>query len=66
MPTGDNLAPLQVPVANPASHEWNSSNSQVATVNPQSGEVHAVSPGTTTITVESGGVTGTVTITVTK
>ena len=64
-PTGDNLAPLQVPVADPASHEWSSSNPRVVTVNPQSGEVHAVSPGIATITVESGGVTATVTITVT-
>jgi exopolysaccharide biosynthesis protein len=65
-PTGDNLAPLQVPVANPASHEWSSSNPGVVAVNPQSGEVYALSPGTATITVESGGVVGTVTITVTR
>jgi exopolysaccharide biosynthesis protein len=64
-PTGDNLAALQVPIASPASHEWTSSNSRVATVNPQSGKLSAVSPGTATIAVESGGVTATATITVT-
>jgi hypothetical protein len=65
-PTGDDLAALQVPIANPASHAWSSSDPQVATVNPSTGQVFARSPGTATINVLSGGVTGTVTVTVTR
>lgn len=64
-PTGDNLTALQVPIADPASHLWSSSNPQVAAVDPDTGQLIARSPGTATITVVSGGVTGTVTITVT-
>jgi exopolysaccharide biosynthesis protein len=64
-PTGDNLAALQVPIADPASHRWSSSDPRVAAVNPASGVLYARSPGTATITVLSGGVTGTVTVTVT-
>jgi hypothetical protein len=63
-PTGDNLAALQVPIADPASHQWSSSDPRVAAVNPRTGELYAVSPGTATISVLSGGVTGTVTVTV--
>ncbi|HEY2507382.1 MAG TPA: phosphodiester glycosidase family protein [Streptosporangiaceae bacterium] len=65
-PAGDNVAALQVPIADPASHEWTSSNPRVASVDPQTGKVTAVSPGTATISVESGGVTGTVTVAVTS
>jgi exopolysaccharide biosynthesis protein len=64
-PTGDNLTALQVPIADPASHLWSSSNPQVAGVNPDTGQLIARSPGTATISVQSGGVTGSVTITVT-
>ena len=64
-PTGDNLTALQVPIADPASHQWSSSEPRVAAVNPATGMLYARSPGTTTISVLSGGVTGTVTITVT-
>ena len=64
-PAGDNLAALQVPIADPASHQWSSSDPRVAAVNPQTGEVYARSAGTATVSVVSGGVTGTVTITVT-
>jgi exopolysaccharide biosynthesis protein len=64
-PTGDDLSALQVPIADPASHQWSSSDPRVAAVNPQTGKLYARSPGTTTISVTSGGVTGTVTITVT-
>jgi len=64
-PTGDDLAGLKVPIANPASHRWSSSDSRVAAVNPESGDLSARSPGTATISVLSGGVTGTITITVT-
>jgi exopolysaccharide biosynthesis protein len=65
-PTGDDLAALQVPIADPASHLWSSSDPQVAEVNPSTGQVLAHSPGTATISVLSGGVTGTVTVTVTQ
>jgi exopolysaccharide biosynthesis protein len=64
-PTGDDLSPLQVPIADPASHAWSSSDPKVADVDPSTGEVTADSDGTATISVLSGGVTGTVTITVT-
>ena len=64
-PTGDDLAAQQVPIANPASHVWSSSDPAVATVDPATGQVTAKSPGTATISVTSGGVTGTVTVTVT-
>jgi uncharacterized protein YjdB len=64
-PTGDDLTALQVPIAAPASDLWSSSNPQVAGVDPTTGKVSARAPGTATISVLSGGVTGTVTITVT-
>jgi uncharacterized protein YjdB len=65
-PTGDDLSALQVPIADPASHQWSSSDPRVADVNPETGQVVARSPGTATISVVSGGVTGSVTITVTQ
>lgn len=64
-PTGDDLAALSVPIADPASHVWSSSDPRVATVDPVTGAVRARHPGTVTITCESDGVTGTVTLTVT-
>jgi hypothetical protein len=64
-PAGDTVASFRVPVANPASHQWSSSDPEVAAVNPQTGELYGRSPGTATIIVLSGGVTGTVTVTVT-
>jgi exopolysaccharide biosynthesis protein len=64
-PTGDDLTALQVPIADPASHQWFSSDPTVAAVNPDTGVLYARSPGTATITVLSGGVTATATITVT-
>jgi uncharacterized protein YjdB len=64
-PAGDDLAPLRVPITNPASHQWTSSDPRVATVDPATGNVLARAPGTAVITVLSGGVTGTVTVTVT-
>jgi exopolysaccharide biosynthesis protein len=65
-PTGDDLAALQVPIADPASRVWASSDPRVAEVDPSTGEVLARSPGTATISVVSGGVTGTLTVTVTR
>ena len=65
-PTGDDLAALQVPIADPASHVWSSSDPRVAVVDPSTGQVLARSPGTARISVLSGGVTGTVTVTITR
>jgi hypothetical protein len=65
-PAGDDLAPLRVPVADPASHRWSSSDPAVAAVDPSTGNVLARSPGTATISVLSGGVTGSVTVTVSR
>jgi uncharacterized protein YjdB len=64
-PTGDNLTALQVPIADPASHLWSSSDPRIASVDPSTGLVTARSAGTVTISVLSGGVTGAVTLTVT-
>jgi exopolysaccharide biosynthesis protein len=65
-PTGDDLAAQQVPIADPASHVWSSSDPAVAAVDPSTGQVTAKLPGTAMISVTSGGLTGTVTVTVTK
>jgi hypothetical protein len=64
-PTGDNLTALQVPIADPASHLWSSSDPRIAAVDSETGRLIARSPGTATISVLSGGVTGSITITVT-
>ncbi|MFJ4850883.1 MULTISPECIES: phosphodiester glycosidase family protein [unclassified Streptomyces] len=61
---GDNIAPLSMPIADPASHVWSSSNTKVAEVDPTTGRLRAHRAGTATITVTSGGVTGTAQITV--
>jgi exopolysaccharide biosynthesis protein len=62
---GDNLPPLTMPVADPASHVWTSSDPSVVSVDPVTGAVTAHRPGTATVTVTSGGVTGTLPVTVT-
>ena len=62
---GDNLPPLTMPVADPASHVWSSSDPHVVSVDPVTGAVTARRPGTATVTVTSGGVTGTLAVTVT-
>jgi Bacterial Ig-like domain (group 2)/Calcineurin-like phosphoesterase len=64
-PSGDDLSPLQVPIADSGSHVWSSSDPKVADVDPSTGEVTAYADGNATISVLSGGVTGSVTITVT-
>jgi hypothetical protein len=63
-PTGDNLTALRVPIADPASHQWASSDPRVAAINPRTGLLTAHAPGTATITVTSGGVTGSITVTI--
>ena len=65
-PTGDDLPALSVPIADPASHVWSSSDPRVASVDPVSGEVRARCAGTATISVSSGGVSGSVGVTVRK
>ena len=62
---GDNLPPLTMPVADPASHVWTSSDSRVVSVGAVTGAVTAHRPGTATVSVVSGGVTGKLTVTVT-
>ena len=61
---GDNLPVLTLPIADPASHAWTSSDPRVARVDARSGKVTARHQGTATITVTSGGITATATITV--
>jgi uncharacterized protein YjdB len=55
---GDNIAPLTIPVADPASHVWTSGNPEVASVDPSTGALTAHRSGTVTVSVTSGGVTG--------
>ncbi|MFD0136505.1 phosphodiester glycosidase family protein [Streptomyces sp. NPDC127159] len=55
---GDNIAPLTIPIADPASHVWTSSNPKVASVDPSTGALTAHRSGTVTVSVTSGGVTG--------
>ena len=55
---GDNIAPLAIPIADPASHVWTSSNPKVASVGPSTGALTAHRPGTVTVSVTSGGITG--------
>jgi exopolysaccharide biosynthesis protein len=62
---GDNLATVTLPIADPASHLWSSSDPRVARIDPVTGTVSGRKPGTTQITVESDGATATTTITVT-
>jgi exopolysaccharide biosynthesis protein len=57
--------PITMPIADPASHMWSSSDSTVASVNPDTGVVTARHAGTATITVTSGGVSAATSITVT-
>jgi len=61
---GDNLATVTMPIADPASHVWSSSDPAVARVDPVSGKVTGAATGTATITVESGGVTASSAVTV--
>ncbi|MFI9383078.1 phosphodiester glycosidase family protein [Kutzneria sp. NPDC052558] len=61
---GDNQPPLVMPIADPASHVWSSSNSRVATVDARTGMLTAHRPGTVVVSVTSGGITGSVTVTV--
>ncbi|MFB7494532.1 phosphodiester glycosidase family protein [Streptomyces sp. NPDC056161] len=61
---GDNIAPLTIPIADPASHVWTSSNPKVASVDRATGVLTAHRAGTVTVSVTSGGVTGSAKVTV--
>ncbi|HUN32766.1 MAG TPA: phosphodiester glycosidase family protein [Trebonia sp.] len=63
---GDNSPATTLPIADPASHAWSSSDATVASVNPDTGIVKARRPGTATISVTSGGITASVTVTVSR
>ena len=65
-PTGNNLPPLQVPIEDPASHFWTSSDAHVATVNVVSGVVTAHHRGIATISVTSDGITASTAVSVTR
>jgi exopolysaccharide biosynthesis protein len=62
---GDNVPPLTLPVTDPASHVWTSSDARVVSVDRVTGALTAHRPGTATVSVVSGGVTGRLTVTVT-
>ncbi|MCC2594435.1 Ig-like domain-containing protein [Tessaracoccus sp. OS52] len=62
---GANIAnPPVIPVANPMSHVWTSSNTAVATVDAVTGEVTATGAGSATISVQAGGITTSLELTV--
>lgn len=63
---GDDHPATTVPIADPVSHVWSSSNPEVLAVDPVTGQVTARHPGTATITVEAGSVTTSVPLTVTS
>ncbi|WP_435176604.1 phosphodiester glycosidase family protein [Actinacidiphila sp. bgisy145] len=62
---GDDLTALQVPVTDPVSRRWASSDPRVATVDAATGEVTGHRAGTARISVTAGGITGTATVAVT-
>jgi len=62
--TGNNLDPVSVPIADPVSHVWTSSNSSIVSIDAVTGKIVALKPGTSTITVTAGGLTAKLKITV--
>jgi len=62
--TGSDAPALQVPIADPVSRHWTSSDPRIASVDATSGVVTAHCAGSVTITVTAGGVTGTASVTV--
>ncbi|MBK4348620.1 phosphodiester glycosidase family protein [Lacisediminihabitans changchengi] len=63
--TGTNVAdPITLPIADPVSHRWTSSDPKVASVDPITGAVTAVAPGTASISITAGGLTDTAVVTV--
>ncbi|MGO1769576.1 MAG: phosphodiester glycosidase family protein [Microbacterium sp.] len=61
----DTANPPTMPVADPMSHTWSSTDEDVASVDPVSGEVTALREGTTTVSVTTGGITDSTQVTVT-
>jgi exopolysaccharide biosynthesis protein len=61
---GDNLPDVTLPIADPASHVWSSSNTKVASVDKTTGQLTAHRRGTVTVSVTSGGVRGSLELTV--
>ena len=61
--TGTDAPALQVPIADPVSRHWTSSDPRIASVDPSSGVLTAHCAGTVTLAVTAGGITGTVSIT---
>lgn len=53
-----------MPIADPASHVWSSSDSRIASIDPVTGRLTARRSGTVTVSVTSGGVVGSATVTV--
>ncbi|GLV54599.1 hypothetical protein KDH_14460 [Dictyobacter sp. S3.2.2.5] len=64
-PNGNDLAPLQLPISDPASHYWISSDPHIASVDRNSGKVTAHQAGTVTITCTSDLISGSTKLTVT-
>ena len=64
--TGTDLKAVQLPIANPASHVWSSSDKSIATIDAVTGQLKARRPGTVTITCASGLTKANITITVSK
>ncbi|WP_323746223.1 phosphodiester glycosidase family protein [Catenulispora pinisilvae] len=62
--TGTDAQALQVPIADPVSRHWASSDPRVASVDPSTGVVTAHCPGSVTVSVTAGSVTGSASITV--
>ncbi|MFI7679289.1 phosphodiester glycosidase family protein [Actinophytocola sp. NPDC049390] len=63
---GSDIAdPPTMPVADPLSHVWASSDERVARIDPVTGSVTAIAAGTTTISVTTGGITSRLELTVT-
>jgi hypothetical protein len=62
--TGDEVGGGSMPITDPASHVWSSSDSRIASVDAVTGKVTAHRAGTVTISVAGGGVTGAVKIVV--
>lgn len=62
--TGTDAPALQVPIADPVSRHWTSSDPRVASVDPSTGVVTAHRAGSVKVTVTVGGITGSTSITV--
>ncbi len=62
--TGAEVGGGAIPIADPASHLWSCDDTGVLSVNPVTGVVTAHRAGSATVSVSSGGVTGSVTLTV--